>query len=75
MLVCHCRSVTDRSVRAAVRNGAQTLSDVTRSCGAGGQCGGCQAALRKLIRSESASHTVQHTGVANDGGKAGGSDV
>ena len=62
MLVCHCKAVTDRAIRAAVRNGAQTVSDVARSCGAGGHCGGCQDAVQELIHSES----VQHSPAATD---------
>ena len=66
MLVCHCRAVTDRAIRAAVRNGAQTVSDVARSCGAGGTCGGCHDTVKALIHSESASHTAQHTQVTSE---------
>jgi bacterioferritin-associated ferredoxin len=49
MLVCHCRAVSDREVRAAIDDGARTLGQVARRCGAGGACGGCRFALRDLL--------------------------
>ena len=70
MLICHCRAVTDRTVRAAVRSGAQTVSEVARSCGAGGTCGGCHEAVKELIHSESASHASQHTPAESDAASA-----
>jgi bacterioferritin-associated ferredoxin len=49
MLVCHCRTVSDREVRAAIECGARTVGAVARQCGAGGACGGCRFALRDLL--------------------------
>ena len=55
MLVCHCRGITDRDIRFAVRRGARTPDEVGAVCGAGTCCGGCRPAVRGLIRSESPS--------------------
>jgi bacterioferritin-associated ferredoxin len=66
MLVCHCKAVSDRAIRSAVRNGAQTVSDVARSCGAGDHCGGCLDVVQELIHSESAHHAQPHTLPASD---------
>ena len=52
MLVCHCRCVFEREVRAAVRGGAQTLEEVSLACGAGAGCGGCQGVIEELIDAE-----------------------
>lgn len=49
MYVCHCRGVTDRTVRAAVASGATTLEELARRCTAGARCGGCRPALEDLL--------------------------
>ena len=51
MLVCHCRTVSDREVRAAIDSGVRTVGQVARECGAGGACGGCRFAVRDLLAS------------------------
>ena len=53
MLVCHCNGVSDRRVRRAVREGALTVSDVGRACGAGTCCQGCNSAINRIIQIES----------------------
>jgi bacterioferritin-associated ferredoxin len=63
MLVCHCRGVFDREIRAVVREGAQTLDQVGTACGAGADCGGCQAAVEEIIEGECAGrHPVRLVG-------------
>lgn len=49
VIVCHCRSVSDRVVHAEVRSGATTVDDVTARCGAGSDCGGCLRRLQQLV--------------------------
>ena len=49
MVVCHCRAVTDGTIRAAIQAGATTVSQLARCCRAGSGCGGCCAALRQLL--------------------------
>ncbi len=49
MLVCHCKGLTDRNVRRAVQRGAGSVGEVTRSCGAGGVCGGCRPAIQEIV--------------------------
>jgi bacterioferritin-associated ferredoxin len=49
MVVCHCNAVTDSEVRAAVEEGACTLTDVALRCGAATECGGCRFAVSDLI--------------------------
>jgi bacterioferritin-associated ferredoxin len=50
MWVCFCRSVTDRQIADAVHDGARTLYEVGRTCGAGTGCGGCLPEVRRLVR-------------------------
>jgi NAD(P)H-nitrite reductase large subunit len=53
VIVCHCRRVSDRAIRAAVRGGARSCQEVDRACEAGRGCGGCQPLIRRLIKRES----------------------
>ncbi len=52
MIVCHCRTATDREIRRAVRDGATTLRDVGSHCGAASDCGGCAEAVLEIITAE-----------------------
>ena len=49
MVVCSCRAVTDRAVRAAIAAGATTVEAVTDHCAAASKCGGCWPELERLI--------------------------
>ena len=49
MIVCHCRAVTDREIRHAVVEGAQTAADVAEACGAGRDCGCCRDGIEELL--------------------------
>lgn len=52
MIVCHCRGVSDRTIREAVRSGARSLGEVTARCGAAGRCGGCRPLVDLVVRLE-----------------------
>ena len=52
LIVCHCRTATDREIRRAVRDGATTLRDVGSRCGAASACGGCAEAVLEIIATE-----------------------
>ena len=49
MIVCHCKAVADRKIRAAARDGARCPTEVGRACGAGSVCGGCRPTILDLI--------------------------
>lgn len=49
MIVCHCRKVTDRDVKAAIFAGAETEEEVARMTGAGTCCGGCRPTVNELL--------------------------
>lgn len=55
VLVCHCKSVNERAVRAAIEAGACTRRDVARRCGAGSVCGGCAPVIDELLEHHEAS--------------------
>ena len=59
MIVCLCRGVSDRAVRAVIRAGAETEDEVGELCGAGTCCGGCQPTITELIDEERKSHRVR----------------
>ncbi len=52
MILCHCKGVSDKSVRSAIQCGASSVRDVARACGAGTGCGGCRPLIQELIRTE-----------------------
>lgn len=52
MIVCHCKGISDKAIRRAVREGASSLERVSAGCGAGAECGGCHEVIRWLIQSE-----------------------
>jgi bacterioferritin-associated ferredoxin len=50
MILCICRGISERDIREAVRCGARTIDDVSRSCdGAGGDCGSCRARIERQL--------------------------
>lgn len=49
MFVCHCRAVTDGTIRACIQGGACSLKELGERCGAGTRCGGCHSVLRQLL--------------------------
>ena len=59
MIVCHCEAVTDRDIRRSVAEGACSLRQVTRACGAGRQCGGCLPMVETLL-GQPAQRVVHH---------------
>jgi bacterioferritin-associated ferredoxin len=48
MIVCLCKGVSDRDIRNAIDSGASCLGRLEQ-CGIGGQCGGCEDMLEKMI--------------------------
>jgi bacterioferritin-associated ferredoxin len=55
MIVCVCKAVSERQIRAAVQDGATSLRHLTRDLGVGTCCGKClpeaQSALRASLGS------------------------
>lgn len=51
--ICLCFGVTDSMVKDIVKDGAQSVRDVQRSCSAGKDCGTCIRALKEAVREES----------------------
>jgi len=55
MIVCICKAVSERHIRAAVKGGANSLRDLSRGLGVGTCCGKClpeaKAALHASLES------------------------
>jgi bacterioferritin-associated ferredoxin len=49
MIICVCKSVSDRHIRSAVKDGATTLRDLTRELGLGTCCGKCVPEARATL--------------------------
>ena len=49
MILCLCRGVSDRTVEAVIADGACTVAQIERACGAGGDCGACGDLLDALV--------------------------
>ncbi len=52
MYVCVCNAVTDREVERAIECGAKTRAEVTRACGAGGDCGSCHHMIEEMVEAK-----------------------
>jgi NAD(P)H-nitrite reductase large subunit len=48
-IVCQCEVVRERSIIAAIHNGARSLDEVQEACGAAMRCGGCSPAILDLL--------------------------
>ncbi len=55
--MCHCRAVSDRSIRASIREGASTLEAVSDRTGAAQCCGGCEPMVAEILEDELEART------------------
>jgi bacterioferritin-associated ferredoxin len=49
MIVCACHPTSDRDVDEIIDDGARTVEDISRRCGAGTGCGACLDELRDRL--------------------------
>src|SRR4051812_41903680 len=50
MIVCLCANVSERDLRATIADGATTVKEVGRRCGAGVGCGACKPIIRECLQ-------------------------
>jgi bacterioferritin-associated ferredoxin len=55
VLVCICHPTSDRDVDAVIDDGARTVQDIGRRCGAGTVCGACVEELRDRLLAKGCS--------------------
>jgi bacterioferritin-associated ferredoxin len=63
MIVCVCNAVSDKHIRAAVKDGAVCMRDISRELGVGTRCGKCLPEARATL-----SASLEHCA---DAGTAG----
>ncbi len=66
MIVCHCKVVTDRDVRATLADGARSVGAVCRGTGAAQDCGSCIFTVKALV----CDHLAQERRVLEANGAA-----
>lgn len=54
MIVCMCHPTSDRDVDSIIDEGARTVEDIGRRCGAGTGCGACVEELRERLNAKGA---------------------
>jgi len=55
MIVCICHPTSDRDVDAVIDEGARTVEEIGRRCGAGTGCGTCVDELRDRLAARGAN--------------------
>ena len=58
MYVCVCNAVTDRQIRAAVADGAQSIEDLRDRLKVSTCCGRCSDCAKRIIRQSQADCAV-----------------
>ncbi|TNE91922.1 MAG: (2Fe-2S)-binding protein [Deltaproteobacteria bacterium] len=49
MILCLCEAVNDRTIDTVIRDGAHSVREIGRRCGAGTGCGLCKVDLRERL--------------------------
>ncbi len=55
MIVCLCHPTSDRDLDAVIDEGARTVEEIGRRCGAGTGCGTCVGELRERLHQRGAN--------------------
>ena len=56
MIVCMCHPTSDRELDAIIDDGARTVEEIGRRCGAGTGCGICLGELRERLNAKGTSN-------------------
>lgn len=64
MIVCLCKQVSCRDIRAAADNGAGSLRDLSRLLGVATQCGKCAQCARGVLQEAREGSEGQQDAVA-----------
>lgn len=58
MIVCQCTGVTDTALKELIRDGASSVAEITRRCGAGRCCAPCRKEIAAMLyTTRDSSHT------------------
>jgi NifU-like protein len=56
-MICYCFGITETRLRAVIANDdVQTVTDVTRTCRAGGGCGCCRFDIEAILDEHSGNN-------------------
>ena len=60
MYVCLCAGVTDGEIKAAIRDGAETVEEIMYCTGAETGCGSCVPTIGELVEASGAAKSCRH---------------
>ena len=49
MIVCHCAAVTDSTIERLIGDGATSVAEIARRCGAGRCCNPCRDEIAAML--------------------------
>ena len=55
MILCHCAGVTEAEIGHLIRQGAESLAEIARRCGAGQCCMPCREEIAAMLARASAT--------------------
>jgi|GEM_PF-251536 len=58
MYVCVCNALNTRTICRAIDDGAATLGQVYKACGAVPQCGKCKDMIREMLAQRTPAHVT-----------------
>jgi bacterioferritin-associated ferredoxin len=61
MIVCVCKSVSDREIELAIDTGKDTFDALQDTLGVGSQCGSCSCEVRDMIKTAKMSNREDQT--------------
>jgi bacterioferritin-associated ferredoxin len=65
MYVCICNALNTRTVTQAIDDGARTVGQVYKACGAVPQCGKCKCTIREMLDCRGSQHMAGAPGSAS----------
>jgi bacterioferritin-associated ferredoxin len=62
MIVCVCHPTSDRDLDAVIDDGARTVEEIGRRCGAGTGCGSCLGDLQDRLAAKGSNGCIRDCG-------------
>jgi len=59
MYICICKQITDKQIKAAIDEGAQSLRDLRSELGVASECGQCGQCARAILKEHTTHVRVQ----------------
>lgn len=71
MILCHCAAVTDRTIASLIDEGATSVAEIIRRCGAGRCCASCREEIAAMLPSPRPAADRAGRGAVDAGTAAG----